>query len=389
MMAFTASAQKTYASQSIMPIVKHIFFLVAGLGCAATIQFVPSRWLRLSGWILLIITDIILYLIMIPGFPLAATINGATRWIKLGGLTLQPSEFAKLAIVIVVADLLSRAHSPEQRRQAFFTSLTATALTVFPILSQNLSTAILISLIVLMLWLMSDMPKRLIIKTVGYTAGAFAAFLLIVDLAFVLPKHEYHGPLSRSVTWCSRINHAIGLSGDAPKSKADKLDDERQEIFCRVAIARGGASPVGVGPGKSLERRYLPLADADCVFAILVEETGIVGATLVILLYLIILFRACLRSWRFSHYASTLMVMGLALMLVTQALISMMVVVGIGPVTGQPLPMISTGGTTLLVTGITFGVLMSVSREQAERSIAIRQSAAESREQVPGVNFEA
>lgn len=387
MMSMTAAAQKVYQAGSILPVLKHIFFLFAGLGCAATIQYVPSRWLRPCGYVLLFVTDIFLYLMLIPGFPLAATINGATRWIRLFGMTLQPSEFAKLAVVVVVADLLSRAKSDEERKRVFWITLIITGLTVLPILTQNLSTAVLICVIVAMLWIMAAMPWRYVVSTIVTALTAFMLFLAVIDVAFVLPGRTYTGPMSRATTWCNRINRAVGLQTEAEQAASKSFDKNRQEILCHVAVARGGVSPFGVGPGKSLENRFLPLADADCVFAIFVEECGIVGAVIVIFIYLMILFRACLRSWRFSHYSAALMVMGLALMLVVQALISMMVVVGIGPVTGQPLPLISTGGTTLLVTGMTFGVLMSVSREQSLREETIRLSASESRSNVPEIEL--
>ena len=388
--SFTASAQKTYAAGSILPVLKHAACLVAAIGLAALVQYVPSVWIRVSGWVLLAISDIMLYLIMIPGFPLAARINGATRWFRLGPITIQPSELAKIAIVIVVADLISRARTDENRKRAFWYSLAATAVTVIPILSQNLSTAVLICAVVFVLWWLGAMPWKHILATSGVAIGVGVLFLFFVDVVYVLPHRSYNLPfLTRSVTWCGRINQAIGLSDeDEHQTAEDAFDHDRQKILCRVAVARGGASPLGVGIGHSREARFLPLADADCVFAILVEEWGIVGAGVLMAIYLIILFRACVRSWQFSSGAALLMVMGLALMITLQALISMMVVVGLGPVTGQPLPLISTGGTTIIFTGITFGILLAVSREQSIRASAIHASAKESQEAVPDIHLE-
>ena len=137
---------------------------------------------------------------------------------------------------------------------------------------------------------------------------------------------------------------------------------------------------MGVLPGNSKERDYLPLAFMDYIFAIFVEEWGIIGAIGLIILYLWILFRACYVSTRFGDTASMLMVMGLALMITTQALLSMLVAVGIVPVTGQPLPMISKGGTSVLITSIYFGIMMCVSREQSllrERQDSITRASAE------------
>ena len=146
-----------------------------------------------------------------------------------------------------------------------------------------------------------------------------------------------------------------------PNADVTLNDDNYQRTIAKVAIARGGVSPVGVLPGNSQERNFLPQAFSDYIFAIIVEESGLVGATFLILLYLAILFRSCLISSKYADYAAMLMVMGLALMLTCQALVSMMVSVGIGPVTGQPLPMISRGGTSALVTSLYFGIIIEIS----------------------------
>jgi cell division protein FtsW len=175
------------------------------------------------------------------------------------------------------------------------------------------------------------------------------------------------------------------------KSPADQkysLEDDFQRTIAKIAIARGGASPLGVLPGNSTERNFLPQAFADYIFAIIVEESGIIGAVLLMLLYLAILFRSCLISSKYADYSAMLMVMGLALMLTCQALVSMMVSVGIGPVTGQPLPMISRGGTSALVTSLYFGIIMCVSREQNELYARQQSTTAESVEQVPDINLD-
>ena len=158
--------------------------------------------------------------------------------------------------------------------------------------------------------------------------------------------------------------------------------------MAKVAIARGGKSPIGVLPGNSQERDYLPLAYADYIFAIIVEETGIIGAIGLIFLYLAILFRACWASSRYEDYAAIFMVMGLALMLTGQALVSMMVAVGLGPVTGQPLPLISRGGTSVIITSLYFGIMMAVSREQAERKGLETETVNQSWGDVPDIVIE-
>ena len=141
-------------------------------------------------------------------------------------------------------------------------------------------------------------------------------------------------------------------------------------------------------PGNSKERDYLPLAFADYIFAIIVEESGFVGAFARIFLYMAILFRACNISSRYSDMPAMLMTMGLALMITCQALISMLVAVGLGPVTGQPLPLISRGGTSVLITSVYFGIMMGVSREQTELRERVNETKVESAEDAPIVNLE-
>ena len=141
-------------------------------------------------------------------------------------------------------------------------------------------------------------------------------------------------------------------------------------------------------PGNSKERDYLPLAFADYIFAIIVEESGIIGAAGLIFLYLAVLFRACNVSSRYSDMPAMLMTMGLALMITCQALISMLVAVGLGPVTGQPLPLISRGGTSVLITSIYFGIMMRVSRQQLALRERVQETISESQEEVPIVTLE-
>ena len=145
---------------------------------------------------------------------------------------------------------------------------------------------------------------------------------------------------------------------------------------------------MGVGPGNSKERDYLPLAFADYIFAIIVEESGFIGAAVLIFLYLAVLFRACYVSSRFNDMPAMLMTMGLALMITCQALISMLVAVGLGPVTGQPLPLISRGGTSVLITSIYFGIMMAVSREQLELRERVNETIEQSLDDAPIVTLE-
>ena len=307
-----------------------------------------------------------LYLMLLPGNPFVVTVNGASRWFKLFGVPFQPSEFAKIGLMIVVADQLSRATDEETMKKMFLRTLGITAVTVFPILVGNFSTAVLMSGVVFLMWIIAGVKWRYWVGVAGIAAVVLVSGYFFVEAAYVRPHQEPPRLFKRTTVWVKRVDQFISEKQPASadgKSAEDVLDDYQQTL-AKVAVARGSASPLGVLPGNSKERDYLPLAYADYIFAIIVEETGIVGAFFLIFLYLAILFRACYVSARFDNTPALYMTMGLALMLTCQALISMLVAVGVGPVTGQPLPMITMGGTSSLATALYFGIMMSVSREQ-------------------------
>lgn len=383
---FSASSTLVYSHHSALgPIGQQMFFIVLGVIAAFGIQYIPSYWVRFGGYALLGISTLLVYSTMIPGNPLVVTINGAARWVRIAGITFQPSELAKLSLIIVVADQLARIKTESDKRKYFYRTLIIAALVMLPIMASNLSTAVLIGLIIFCLWILARIPWRYTLSVVGIAVLVLGMGYAIVEFGFVRPNRPMHGPFKRATTWVSRIDRHFEHDDG---SKYVLTDENIQEVYASVAIARGGASPLGVLPGNSKERDYLPLAFADYIFAIIVEESGVLGAGFVIFLYLAILFRACNISSRYSDMPAMLMTMGLALMITCQALISMLVAVGLGPVTGQPLPLISRGGTSVLITSIYFGILMGVSREQTELRERVNVTREESAEDAPIVTLE-
>ena len=239
----------------------------------------------------------------------------------------------------------------------------------------------------LLMWFLARLPWKYILATVGVAAALLVAGYLIVEFGFVRQHKKMGGPFARAVTWVGRIDD-IFTEHHQDAAEFKLTDDNYQRSIAKVAVARGGKTPVGVLPGNSQERDFLPQAFADYIFAIIVEESGLVGAIFLMVIYIMILFRACLTSSRFGDYAAMLMVMGLALMLTCQALVSMMVAVGLGPVTGQPLPLISRGGTSAVITSVYFGIIMAVSREQKELRERQNLTTIESQEEVPEITLE-
>lgn len=383
---FSASSTLVYMHHSALgPIGQQIFFIVLGIIAAFGIQYIPSYWVRFGGYALLAVSTLLVYSTMIPGNPIVVTINGAARWVCIAGITFQPSELAKLSLIIVVADQLARIRTEEDKRKYFYRTLVITAVVILPVMASNLSTAVLVGLIIFCLWILARIPWKYTLSVVGIAVLALGLGYTIVEFGFVRPNRPMHGPFKRATTWVSRIDRHFVDDG---ASKYVLTDENIQEVYASVAIARGGASPLGVLPGNSKERDYLPLAFADYIFAIIVEESGVLGAAFLIFIYLAILFRACNVSSRYSDMPAMLMTMGLALMITCQALISMLVAVGLGPVTGQPLPLISRGGTSVLITSIYFGIMMGVSREQKALRERVQETIEESQEEAPVVTLE-
>ena len=379
---FSASSTLAFKTGSLLgPVWHQVKFILIGAVIGFVVQLFPSKFVRWGGYALLVLAAICLYLMIIPGSPFVSTINDAERWFKIFGFSFQPSELAKLGLIIVVADRLSQAHNEQELVREFYRTLGLSAFIIFPILLGNLSTALLLGGVVFLMWFLARVPLKYLGGILAIAIIVLVSGYFIVEFGYVRAHRQMTGPFKRAITWVGRIDKFVA---------DDDVDaeDDYQRNHATLAIARGGASPLGVLPGNSVERNFLPLAYADYIFAIIVEETGIIGALALIILYVVILFRACYTSSKYADYGAMLMVMGLALMLTSQAFVSMAVAVGLGPVTGQPLPMVSRGGTSVLVTSLYFAILMCVSREQNEIQAQVEQSRADSYEDVPEIELE-
>ena len=382
---FSASSTLTFKTGSLLgPVWHQVKFILIGATIGFVVQLFPSKYVRIGGYGLLGLALICLYIMLIPHNPFVSNINDAERWFKIFGFSFQPSELAKLGLIIVVADRLSQAHSEEELVKQFYHTLILSAVVIFPILIGNLSTALLLAGVIFLMWFLARVPMKYLLSVVGIAVVLMVSGYFIVEYGYVRAHRQLTGPFKRAITWVGRVDDFVANKS----SDAGDDDDNYQRLHATLAVARGGASPLGVLPGNSTERNFLPLAYADYIFAIIVEETGLFGALVLIVLYVVILFRACYTSSKYADYSAMLMVMGLALMLTSQAFVSMAVAVGLGPVTGQPLPMVSRGGTSVLVTSLYFAILMCVSREQNEMQAQLEQSRADSYEEVPEIQLD-
>lgn len=365
---FSASSTLTYKSgDHWRPITMHIILMLVGAVVVVIVHNIPCRWFKT--FILLLPVS---WILLISVLGIGALTNGARRWIDLGFIQFQPSELAKMGTIITVAYILSRMQEENgANSKAFRYILYVTGFTCLLIFTENLSTAVLLAFSVLLMMYVGRIPFRQLGALVGI--GAAALFLALATIKFVPAEAWDDIGLHRMVTWQSRLDNHFDTSV-IPPEKFD-IDADAQIAHANIAIASSGI--LGKGPGNSVQRDFLSQAFSDFIYAIIIEELGLVGGGIVAFLYIWLLMRIgrIARSCDKSYYA--FLVMGIGFLLVTQAMFNMLVAVGIMPVTGQPLPLISKGGTSTLVNCAYIGIVLSISRHINELKKREAQAAAE------------
>ena len=366
------------------PIIYHCSILIVGIVLMVFVLNIKCRYFKLITPIVLIVSTLMLIWVLVAG----QTTNGANRWITLAGLQFQPSELAKGALVLAVAQVLSAMQTDHGAdRKAFKYIMLLSSGIILLILFENLSTAMLIALTVILMMFVGRVPLKQLGRLVGIIAlfGVLALSLVMLvgddkkvedDLpdkqnlteqtVAAQPKESpgFIGKtLHRADTWKARIKKFFNNEYVAPKDY--DLDKDAQVAHANIAIA--SSDVVGKGPGNSNERDFLSQAFSDFIYAIIIEEMGIEGAIFVALLYIILLFRTGIIANRCENTFPAFLAMGIAFLLVTQALFNMLVAVGLVPVTGQPLPLISKGGTSTIINCIYIGVILSVSRSAKKK----------------------
>jgi len=279
---------------------------------------------------------------------LGVSINSASRWLTIPGLGIefQTSDLAKIALIMYVARLLAQNQTQNSDPGLLFKQIIVPVLIICClILPANFSTAAILFGTCWVLMFVGRVDKKYLIRSVLVILG-MGVFLIILVMS--MPGKGRIG------TWKNRIENYV--SGD---SKSNHQADQ-----AKIAIATGGLT--GKGPGNSTQRNFLPQAFSDFIYAIIVEEYGIVGGIFILLLYLYLLFRTGMLAKKSSRSFATFVAIGLTLSLVIQAMTNMAVAVGIFPVTGQTLPLISMGGTSILFTSLALGIILSVSRSVNE-----------------------
>ena len=330
--------------------VKHFVHLFLGFAIIYGVHKVPYRYFR---GLSMVMIPVVLVLLAATMFQPETTesLTNAKRWIKVPivGFTFQPSTLASVVLMVYVARYLSKIKDKTVTfKETILPLWFPVFLVLVLILPANFSTTAIIFTMVIALAFLGGYPVKYLLLILLSGVAAFALFILVAK-AFpdAMPN--------RIDTWASRIENF---------SNGEDTEADYQIEKAKIAIASGYIK--GVGPGKSTQKNFLPQSSSDFIFAIIIEEYGLIGGLFLMTLYLLLLFRIVIASHKADTIFGKLLVIGVGIPIVFQALINMAVAVELFPVTGQTLPLISSGGTSIWITCLAIGIILSVSARRQE-----------------------
>lgn len=326
--------------------VKHFIILALGLVFMYLTHKIKYVYFSPFFFVVLWISVVLLVFTLVFGVDL----NDAKRVISLPfNLTFQTSDLAKLALIMYLARLLTKKQDNiKGLKSAFIPLMVPILLVVFLILPANFSTAAMLFATSLVLLFIGRINMKYIFALIGFGIVVLTIYVFILSQ---LPEEDQ----GRLITWKNRIENYANGTGD--NYQADQA---------KIAIASGGL--FGKAPGNSTQRNFLPHPYSDFIFAIIVEEYGLLGGAFIVMLYMILLFRAVVIVTKIPQTFGAFLTIGVAFSMVFQAMINMGVAVDLLPVTGQPLPLVSMGGTSIWFTSLSLGIILSVSKEVANKS---------------------
>ena len=353
MPVFSASSNLAYmrhgSGNAITYLVKHLAHIFIGFFIIYKVHKIPYHYFRgISRIALPIVWGLLLYTLL-----KGTVVEGAnaSRWIQVPfiGITFQTSTLAAIVLYIYVARYLSKTREVKPTFKESLLELWAPVfITIMFILPANFSTAALIFTMVTMLAFIGKYPIK-------YIAVILAAGVIVLAFFILVVKAFPNAFPNRVDTWISRIDD---FTSDKPN------EDDYQIEKAKIAIASGGI--YGLGPGKSIQKNFLPQSSSDFIYAIIVEEYGLIGALTILGLYLLLLFRFVIAAHKANSLFGKLVVVGLGFPMIFQALINIAVAVELLPVTGQTLPLISSGGSSIWMTCIALGIILSVTKKEEE-----------------------
>lgn len=355
MPVFSASSNLAYAGKgtgnTVSYLVKHLVHLALGFFIIYRIHKIPYHYFRSISRIALPFVWLLLGYTLFKGTVIAGA--NASRWIQLPyiGISFQPSTFAFIVLMIFVARYLSKTREePITFKSSFIDLWLPVGITLMFILPANFSTAALIFSMILMLVFIGKYPLKYIGAILGIGIVAFSFFILIAK--------AFPNPLTTRVnTWESRIERFFNEDIQDP-------DEIYQIERAKTAIASGGV--YGLGPGKSVQKHFLPQSSSDFIYAIIVEEFGLFGGLTILGIYMLLFFRFVVAAHKANSLFGKLLIVGIGFPIVFQALINMGVAVELLPTTGQTLPLISSGGSSIWVTCIALGIILNVTKKEEE-----------------------
>ena len=334
----------------VFMVFKHIIYMSVGLG---------AMWLfhRIDYHRLAAFSNIgvgLSIVLLLYAFKFEQGVNHANRWIHLGGMTFMPSDIAKLSLITNLAFMLAKRQHLDYTLADMIPMIFKIIIICIAIALTNVSTALLLFATCFLLMFIGRVPGKFL--AIAFLGIIISGAILVIS-----------GKGTRIETARNRIiNFSKGLAGTKDKEKAAQNEDfQINRSF--YAIANGGI--MGKGPGKSQQRYFLSESESDFIYAIIIEEWGMIGGTIVLILYLWFLYRGMKAVDSSGRAFGGLLSAGLTFSLVIQAMVHMGVATGLGPVTGQPLPLLSMGGSSLLFTGVMIGIIISVSKDKVRNSV--------------------
>lgn len=357
---FSASSRLTFGKSSFLaPIISHTMHLCIGLVGMWLVHLLHYKWYRLFPVLLVPLSILLLGYLSVRSLGS----SGAERWINLGFFQLQPSELGKIGVIMSVAYWLSKLKPEDEVSQinTFWKIMGLTGLVCALIVGENLSTAVLLAGVIFVMMILGGIAWRRMLALTGVVVGA--GIVAVVILLFVPAQTIRDSKIipSRATTWQARLQDFSQTKNKPNAYEYAKLvaPEKPQETHANIAIATSNI--LGKGPGNSDERDYLQEASCDFIYAIIIEELGMAGGILVMLVYVVLLYRVGRIATKCKEKYPAYLAMGLGMLLGLQAFINMSVAVGLFPVTGQPLPLISKGGTSVLMTSGCIGMLLGIS----------------------------
>ena len=351
---FSATSRQTYGSGSYWsPIIKHTGFLIGGIFVAWFIHNLKAQWIDKCSKVIYWAGLIGLIWAQVGG----AKLNDSARWISIFGITFQPMELVKMGLVMMTARILTK-HQDEEGTSplAFKEILKYSIAPVLIIFKENFSSAFLLSLTIYFMMFVGRVPRNQLLKTLG---AAFAIGAIGLTALMMTPESakEWGSFGSKVITWKHRIVGAV----NAKPVTAEEYDENENEQRTYSHIAVASSHLIGCGPGNSIQRDFIPHAYSDYIFAVIIEELGLLGAIGVMLLYLTLLYSCGRIAKKCDDPYPAFLSMGIGMIIVTQAMLHMYISVG-NFVTGQPLPLMSQGGTSFIINSIYIGFLLCISR---------------------------